>query len=146
MLYGQDRGDIRRVFIEAWRKHRAGEPLEPLEKMIATVVEAHPEYHKMMENPDSVERDWQPEMGESNPFLHLGMHIAIQEQLTTDRPPGILASFKALADRLQDSHEAEHRMMQCLGEALWEAQQAGTPPDEGRYLECVKRQAGGVKT
>ena len=76
---------------------------------------------------------------QSNPFLHMGMHIAIREQLSTQRPPGIEAAYKQLLERLGDLHAVEHHMMECLGQAMWEAQRQGTPPDESAYLECLRR-------
>jgi hypothetical protein len=36
-------------------------------------------------------------------------------------------------------HEAEHAMIERLGEALWNAQRAGLPPDEAQYLESLRR-------
>jgi hypothetical protein len=89
--------------------------------------------------PDDIERNYTPEQGQSNPFLHMGMHLAIREQAGTDRPPGIRAIHAALAQRLGDPHEAEHRMIECLGEALWNAQRAGTAPDEAAYVAALRR-------
>ena len=88
-----------------------------------------------------LERDYTPEAGQSNPFLHMGMHLAIREQVGTDRPAGIRAVHSALAARLGGIHEAEHVMIECLGEALWNAQRAGVAPDEARYLEDLRRRA-----
>lgn len=139
MFYGQDRNQIRRFFFDVWQKRREGAPLEPMEKMIARVIEQHPEYHKLLEDPQAIDRDWLPEMGESNPFLHMGMHIAIQEQLTTNRPGGIVEAYQTLLSRVGDAHEVEHRIMECLGETLWQAQRAGTEPDDAYYLDCLKR-------
>lgn len=136
MLFSSDRNRMRRYFCEAWRKNNAGEALEPLEKMIAEVIAGHPEYQPLLADPDdALTRDFSVEAGESNPFLHMGMHIAIQEQLTSGRPAGIIEIYKRLCLRFGDSHTVEHRMMECLGETLWEAQRSGAAPDEKRYLE-----------
>lgn len=140
MLFPQDRNEIRRFFCEAWRKHREGLPLEPLGRLVAEVILRHPEYHPLLEDPETaLNREYLPELGETNPFLHLGLHIAIQEQITTDRPPGILAAYRGLVTRCGDPHTAEHHMMECLGEALWHAQRNGGAPDEQAYLACVRR-------
>ena len=82
-------------------------------------------------------------MGQTNPFLHMGMHLAIREQLATNRPAGITETFGLLMARVQDAHAVEHRMMECLGEALWQAQRSGQEPDEARYLACLRQLAGG---
>ncbi|MCB1764026.1 MAG: DUF1841 family protein [Gammaproteobacteria bacterium] len=139
-MFGDNRTEIRRVFTEAWRKHRTGVERTPLERLIATIIEQHPEYQRLIENPDaSLERDFLPEAGETNPFLHLGMHISLQEQLATNRPSGIRTLYRRLAGAIGESHEAEHRLMECLGRMLWEAQSSGRMPDEQAYLECVRK-------
>ena len=142
MIFGQDRNQLRQMYIDAWKKQLAGELMQPLEAMIAEIVVMHPEYHSMLEaGEDSLDRDFNPEMGESNPFMHMGMHIAIREQLSTDRPAGIVDAHKQLMSRLQDAHEVEHHIMECLGRALWDAQQNNTAPDESQYLRCVQKLA-----
>jgi hypothetical protein len=139
-FHDQDRSGLRRLYVEAWRKHRAGRPLEPLEHQIVTVIEQHPEYHALLEDEaEALDRDFTPEAGQSNPFLHMGLHLAIREQAATDRPAGIAAIRTQLAERLADSHEAEHRMLERLAEALWLSQRTGRPPDEDAYVESLRQ-------
>jgi len=136
----QSRDDLRRVYIEAWRKRRAGLPIEPLEAQVADVIALHPEYHAALEGgEDTLARDYTPEGGQSNPFLHLGLHLAVRDQIATDRPAGIRKAFQTVAAHLGSEHEAEHRIIECLAEAMWEAQRTGRPPDEKAYLEAVLR-------
>lgn len=139
MIFGSDRNRLRQYYLDAWQKRREGEELEPLEALIAAVVEQHPEYHALLESPDSLERDYIPEMGQTNPFLHMGMHISLAEQIGTDRPAGIRELHRRISVACGSPHEAEHRMMDCLGLALWEAQRQNRPPDEQAYLECLKK-------
>jgi hypothetical protein len=134
----QSRDELRRAYVEAWRKRREGLPVEPLEAQIADVIELHPEYQAQLEDPDKVlDRDYTPDGGQSNPFLHMGLHLAVRDQLATDRPPGIRQAFAALTKKMA-IHEAEHQVIECLAETLWEAQRAGRPPDEVGYLTRVK--------
>ena len=144
MLFGGDRAAYRRVFCEAWRKHLAGEALSAQEVEIAAVARAHPEYHGILEDPDrALDADWLPEHGESNPFLHLAMHLAVREQAAADRPASITDIYRRLRRRTGSELEAEHEMIECLAEALWHAQRAGqTAPDEAGYLDCLRRRAG----
>lgn len=136
----QSRDQLRAVYVDAWRKRRAGLPMEPLELQVADVIELHPEYQAALEARDEViDRDYTPEGGQSNPFLHMGLHLAIRDQLATDRPSGVRKAFDDVARRVGDPHEAEHRMIDCLAETLWEAQRSGMPPDEQSYLERVRR-------
>jgi hypothetical protein len=142
-FHDQDRSGLRRHYLEAWRKHRAGTPLEPLEHQLVAVIEQHPEYHALLEGDSAaLGRDFTPESGQSNPFLHLGLHLAIRDQVATDRPTGIAALHRALAGRLGDVHEAEHRMLEKLGEALWLSQRSGRPPDEAAYLDALRALLG----
>lgn len=145
-FHDQDRAALRRSYLVAWRKRLDGVPMEPLEHQLATVVEQHPEYQPVIEGTvDVLERDYTPEGGQSNPFLHMGLHVAIREQVATDRPAGIAAIHAQLSRGLGDAHEAEHRMIECLGKALWTSQRSGLPPDEAEYVEALRRLTAAVK-
>jgi hypothetical protein len=138
-FHDQDRSGLRRRYVHAWRKYRDGLPLEPLEHQLVAVIEQHPEYQRLLDaDPEAITRDWTPDSGQANPFLHLGLHLAVREQVATDRPPGIAAIHRELARQLADVHEAEHRMLEQLGAALWQAQRSGVPPDESAYLESLR--------
>ena len=140
MFFGQDRNQIRQMFFNAWQKHLDHLPREPLEDIMINIIVMHPEYHTALEQPAKTEdRDYTPEMGESNPFLHMGLHIAIHEQLGSGQPAGINALHQQLLTKYQDAHEVEHRMMECLAEILWQAQRDNAMPDIEAYLEKLKR-------
>jgi hypothetical protein len=137
VIFTQDRSELRRMYAAAWQKRVVGEALSPLEEQIAQVIAEHPEYHDAVTG--DIDRDYTVEAGETNPFLHMGLHLGIREQVATNRPAGITAVFNALASRVGDGHAAEHRMIDCLAETLWEAQRAGRAPDEAGYLERLRR-------
>jgi hypothetical protein len=144
-MYGADRTRLRQVFFEAWRRHRGGVPLQGIERLVVDVALRHPEYQRLLDDPDAqLDRDYDPAFGATNPFLHLGMHIAIEEQLSIDQPRGVRAHYDRLRIRLADEHAAQHVMMECLGEMLWQAQHTGSAPNESLYMECLTRaEAGG---
>jgi hypothetical protein len=140
VIFSSDRHALRRRFIEAWHKARAGGVMEPLEVQIAEVIAEHPEYQALLERVEAaLDRDYLPETGETNPFLHMALHIAVREQLATDRPAGINHAFHALLAECSERHAAEHLMLECLAETLWSAQRAGRAPDEGAYLERIRQ-------
>lgn len=141
MIFGQDRDELRQMYAAAWKKRRDGQPASPLEVQIADVIEMHPEYYDDVTS-DDLDKDYSPDGGKTNPFLHMGLHLAIREQVSTDRPPGIAAIHRAIAARVGDGHEAEHAMIEVLAETLWEAQSLNRPPDEEKYLERLRRIAG----
>ncbi len=140
MIFSQDRNELRRMYAEAWRKRTAGEPLSPLETQIADVIAEHPEYHDALDG-DSLAEDFSPEQGRSNPFLHMGLHLALREQVATDRPAGIAAVHRRIASASGDVHAAEHLMIEILAETLWETQRSGRVPDEQQYLDRLRRLA-----
>ncbi|HEX7965776.1 MAG TPA: DUF1841 family protein [Gammaproteobacteria bacterium] len=138
-IHGESRSDTRQAFFDVWRKMQAGTPMTALETLIADVIRLHPEYHTLLDQGIEVlDKDWLPEGGETNPFLHMGMHIAIREQLSIDRPPGIKAAYAALLAKTRDVMETEHQMLECLGETLWRAQRENKMPDEQLYLRLVR--------
>ena len=138
-MFGNDRDSLRRYYCTVWEKAREDQVLEPLEQLIAGVINEHPEYQPVLTDAETaLNREYMPEGGQTNPFLHMGMHIAIQEQLGGNRPVGILDVYQQLCQRMGDAHTAEHAMMECLGETLWEAQRNGQEPDEQVYLERLR--------
>ena len=139
-MFGQDRSELRQMFFAAWKKHQNNQLMEPLEAVVAKIIELHPEYHALLENETAeLDKDYTPEMGQTNPFLHMAMHISIQEQLSTKRPSGIEQLHLEILKKNKDPHETEHLMMECLGKMLWEAQSQNKMPDENDYLNCLKK-------
>ena len=139
-MFGQDRTELRQMFFTAWKKHQNKQLMEPLEAVVAKIIELHPEYHALFENGTAeLDKDYTPEMGQTNPFLHMAMHISIQEQLSTKRPSGIEQLHQSMLKKNKDPHETEHLMMECLGKMLWEAQSQNRAPDEADYLSCLKK-------
>ncbi|MCG2634247.1 MAG: DUF1841 family protein [Gammaproteobacteria bacterium] len=135
----EDRQALRRTFIEAWSRYQAGLPLEPQQDLIGKVVALHPEYQGLLESPEAVEGEFDGSDGQSNPFLHMSLHIAVREQLGLDRPPGVKAAFDDLLIRLQDPHRVEHEMIECLAAELWQAQRESRAPDEQVYLAALQQ-------
>ena len=136
---GQNRDQMRRMYLEAWQKFSSKAPLQPLEAQLAAVIAEHPEYVTWLEAGDqAIGAEFTPEGGQQNPFLHMGLHLAIREQVATNRPAGIAEVHQKLSARL-GVHDAEHAMLEPLAETLWEAQRQGRMPDEQVYLERLRK-------
>lgn len=143
MLFNPSRDQARRFFIDAWAKHCARSPLTPMEHLAADIVALHPEYHSLLEDLErALAAEYTPTDGQLNPFLHLSLHLAVEEQLSIDQPTGISAVVQGLTLRKADRHEALHDVIECLGEAVWRSQRNGQPLDAESYLECVRRRGG----
>ena len=135
----QSRDEVRQVYLKVWQKMQNQSLLEPLEAIIADVIKLHPEYHSMLEEGETAkQKDFSPEDGQTNPFLHMGMHITLREQAGGDRPAGILDIYAKLVKQ-KGIHETEHAMMECLGQTLWKAQRDDAMPDENAYLACLRQ-------
>ena len=141
-MFNPSREQARQFLAEAWRKRRDRLPATPLETIAGDVIALHPEYHALLDVPDkALQREWLPENGETNPFLHLSLHLAIAEQLSIDQPPGIVAIFNNLLVQRGDQHEALHIVLEGLAETLWRSQRDQKPLDGTAYLELLRRAA-----
>ena len=139
-MFAPSRDEARRFLAGAWARYRGGEPLSALEARVVEIVALHPEYQPLLEDVERhVERDWTPEGGATNPFLHLSLHLAVAEQLAIDQPPGIRGEYRRLLAAKGDAHAALHEVLECLGETVWQAQRTASAPDGALYLECLKR-------
>ena len=136
-MFNTNRDNLRQFYFNSWQKFKSNTELDPLEQQIVAVVKEHPEYHSILENKEKIlDKDFMPEAGETNPFLHMGMHIGLMEQVNTDRPAGIRELYQQLIVQL-GAHDAEHEMMECLAEAIWTAQKNNVPPDDLAYFSCL---------
>ena len=139
-MFDPSREQARAFFFDAWAKYRDRKPLAGLESVALEVILLHPEYHDLLSDPEGhLARDYAPEAGRTNPFLHMSLHLAIEEQLSINQPPGIRAEFERIALARGDRHAALHALLECLGETLWRAQRDGAPLDAAAYLECLRR-------
>ena len=139
-MFVENRNDAREFFYQVWDKTCFKQPLEPIEMIISGIILEHPEYHIYLEDRESfIESDFSVDQGQTNPFLHMGMHIALKEQINTNRPKGISTIFNTILTKSGSIHDAEHKMMECLGRSLWVAQRNNTLPDEAEYLDCLRR-------
>ena len=141
-MFTPSQHDVRRFFCDAARKLRDGGPLTPLEDVAARWIDQHPEYRADLADAETaVAAVYAVEAGRTNPFLHLSMHLSISEQVSIDQPRGIRQAFELLAARLGSAHDAQHEVMDCLGEMMWASQRSGLPPDGDAYIDCVRRRA-----
>lgn len=140
MFHGDSVQDTRQVFFISWQKYRQHQPLLPLEKQIVDVIIAHPEYHPLLENVTlQKEQAYFPDLGQSNPFLHMGLHLVIRDQVATNSPQGITAIYQQLVKKHADPSIVEHLIMDHLAECLWQAQRSQCLPDDASYLSACNQ-------
>jgi hypothetical protein len=138
-VFGQNRQQLRQMYHDVWNKKQANESLSALESMVAQVITEHPEYHNVFNNEASLEQEYFVEDGQTNPFLHMGLHISLHEQISTNRPAGIRTVYQQLQAKFGTAHDTEHQMMECLTESLWIAQRNNQAPSESDYLIELQR-------
>jgi hypothetical protein len=140
-MFNPTRDQARQFLNEAWRKRRTGELLSPLEDLTAQLIDKHPEYHAFLSVPEiNKDKDFLPDGSEVNPFLHIMMHLSIEEQISIGQPHGIREQFARLTRKHDSEHEAQHAMMDCLGEMIWQSQRNKTEPDAAIYINCLEKQ------
>jgi Domain of unknown function (DUF1841) len=140
-MFNPSRADVRRFFFETWGKYRSHVPLEGLERTAIEIILLHPEHHALLDEAQrNLDRDFPPDDGALNPFLHMSLHLAVAEQVSIDQPRGISAAYRELAGRAASEHDALHALLECLGETVWRAQRDRAAPDEEAYMECIRRQ------
>lgn len=138
-IFNPTREEVRRFFCDTWKKRSDHQVLTPMEMIAGDWMQEHPEYHDLLLDPEkSLEQDYTPERGETNPFLHLSMHLSISEQISVDQPPGIRVIAEKLTKKLGSEHEAQHAIMECLGQVMWESQRDGGQLQPEKYLEALK--------
>ena len=141
-MFQPSQHDVRRFFCEVHAKQRQGLPLTPIETLAGRWIDEHPEYHAELSDVQAaLAATYTVEGGQTNPFLHLSMHLTISEQVSIDQPHGIRQAVELLAARRHSIHEAQHEVMECLGEMIWRSQRSGLPPDGLAYLDCVRARA-----
>ena len=139
-MFNPSRDQVRQLFFDTWRKYRQREILSGMEDMALEIILLHPEYQVILNDADRYrDKDYLPEMGDTNPFLHMSMHIAIKEQLSIDQPVGIRDRFERLLKKAGSEHEAMHQIMECLAEMIWQAQRRQSAPDAEIYFDCLDR-------
>ncbi|MDP2827482.1 MAG: DUF1841 family protein [Sulfuricellaceae bacterium] len=139
-MFNPSRDQARQFLFDTWLKYGKHQALSGLESMLLEILLQHPEYHVLLNDPERyLEREYLPEQGETNPFLHLNLHLAIAEQLSIDQPPGIKGHYQQLLAKSGDPHHAQHQVMECLGEMIWQAQRHRTAPDPDIYFSCLAR-------
>ena len=141
-MFQPNQSDVRRFFCAAHAGQRAGLPLDPMATIAARWIAEHPEYHgELADEAAALQAVYTVEEGRTNPFLHLSMHLTIEEQVAIDQPTGIRQAVQLLAVRRGSLHDAHHEVMECLGEMIWASQRSGLPPDGLAYIEAVRRRA-----
>jgi len=141
-LFNPSRDQVRQFFFDTWAKFKHHQALSDLESLALQVMQMHPEYHKALDTPEHyLQQEYFPEMGETNPFLHMSLHLSILEQIAINQPPGIATAYQALVKKYDDTAAAQHDLMDCLAETIWQAQRRGSQPDAEAYLACMQAKA-----
>ena len=134
-MFSSDRSAQRKFLAKSWEKYKANQLLEPLELQLAKIIEKHPEYQEIINNLDT---EYFPEQGKINPFLHINLHLSLQDQLSLDKPKGIKKIYNSLVKKIKDTHRVEHIMMEQIAEMIFNSQKNNKPMDQEQYLRSLK--------
>ena len=134
-MFSSDRSTQRKFLAKSWEKYKTNQILEPLELQLAKIIEKHPEYQEIINNLDT---EYFPEQGKINPFLHINLHLSLQDQLSLDQPKGIKEIYNSLVKKIKDTHRVEHIMMEQIAEMIFNSQKNNKPMDQEQYLRSLK--------
>jgi len=141
-LFNPSRDEVRTFFFAAWGKFKAQQTLTALEKIALGVMHMHPEYHAIFDKPEQFKsQEYFPEFGETNPFLHMSLHLSILEQISINQPIGIVDIYAQLKTKHQNDHDAQHAILECLAETIWQAQRNNAVMDSAHYLQLLQKKA-----
>ena len=139
-LFNPSRDEVREFFFDAWAKFKAQKPLTDLEKIGLGVMLMHSEYHAILDAPEQFKsQEYFPEFGETNPFLHMSLHLSISEQISINQPTGIAAIYVQLKIKHQNEHDAQHDILECLAEVIWQAQRNNSALDSHNYVQLLQQ-------
>lgn len=145
-LFNPSRDEVRDFFFNSWAKFKQQQPLTDLEKIAISIIQLHPEYHTILDKPEQYKHQtYFPEQGETNPFLHMSLHLSILEQISINQPTGITPIYERLKAKHQEEHTAQHDVLDCLAETIWLAQQNKTGLDTVHYLELLHSKIGKIR-
>lgn len=146
-LFNPSREEVREFFFNTWTQFNAQKPLTDLEKIALNVIHMHPEYHAILSAPEQFKhQEYFPEFGETNPFLHMSLHLSILEQISINQPLGITSIYNQLKLKHQNEHNAQHTILECLGESIWQAQRNNTALDINYYVQLLQQKVGIIPT
>lgn len=141
-LYNPSRDQARQFLFDAWAKFQLQQTLTDLEKIAVEVIQMHPEYHAIFSSPEKyMHQQYFPEMGETNPFLHITLHLSVVEQISINQPIGITPIYDKLRQKYSDTHTAYHDVIDCLAETIWHAQRNNEPLDSAYYLKLLNQKS-----
>ncbi len=139
-IFNPSRDQVRQFFFDTWAKFQQQQALSDLEKIALEVIQMHPEYHAILSKPAQyAHQEYFPEMGETNPFLHMSLHLSVIEQIGINQPTGIAKIYANLQSKYHDAHQAQHAILDCLAETIWQAQRNQTPLDSAHYLHLLNK-------
>ena len=141
-LFNPSRDEVREFFFNTWSQFKAQKPLSDLEQITLSIIHMHPEYQPILDAPAQFKhQEYFPEFGESNPFLHMSLHLSILEQININQPIGIAGIYAALKTKHQNEHDAQHDILECLAESIWQAQRNKSALDNNTYLTLLLQKA-----
>ena len=134
-MFSSDRSAQRKFLAKSWEKYKTNQILEPLELQLANIIAKHPEYQEIINNLDT---EYFPEQGRINPFLHINLHLSLQDQLDLDQPKGVKEIYNSLLKKNKDTHQVEHIMMEHIAEMIFMSQKNNKQMDQEQYLRSLK--------
>ncbi len=113
---------------EVWGKIKEEKELSPEDKKLAKILLEHEEYSNLW---DAISSHPKKRAEQINPYLHVYLHIAIENQIGEENPRQV----GRYVSQSIDKHKAIHEIIAIFSEHLFEALKYRKPLDRLKYIQ-----------
>lgn len=131
----------RQYMYEIWQHAKANDldQLSEEEQQIGKLMLEHEEYHNQFEFADALE-DYQfdPESG-VNPFLHISIHVIVENQLKSKQPIEAYQFYNSIRRKKVSHHETIHLIGNIFAPLMFQVLKRKEPFDNELYQQLLKK-------
>jgi hypothetical protein len=123
---------------DQWRFSRIAETrkvniLEGEDAKIAAIMEDHPEFDPFWSLGEASATPQEIQGQIVNPFVHVTLHLQIQNQIEREFPQEVKKTFLRLVEQGESDHEAIHQIISIYASLYFKALRRGQSFDESEY-------------
>lgn len=126
-------GMSRQHYGMVWQLALAGAPLTIEQMRLVRVMQEHPEYRSIWDNPEEASAGLE-DLTEPNPFLHVTAHMMVEEQIAGRNPPDVAVVVSRLTRSGDSRHEAIHKVANVLMGEVWDVLAKKREFDREKYV------------
>lgn len=132
---------MRQKIHRIWQTTQSGNVnnLNEEEKQLAHIMLEHKEYDNDFCNAEDLfDYEYDPDT-EINPFMHISVHSAIENQLTEQEPTEVCEFYEAMREKGVSQHAIIHQIGLIFVPLVFHTMVHSKPFDSGRYKRLLKK-------